>query len=305
MGQTASDECACQESFLHLCVPEDPRKEAYHTDVVPDYTMHVVLSERSDYDRIDIDAGCSQNLAASFPKIHGDLRSEEAAILAAQASLGPPSGLQPPREPTGGSPPPTPHGCRGVPVSARVDVSVADILSNLEGAEESIYGEVFAMFSGKHGRFIGLEVVALRDFICTNSAITLDDVDTELLRVASLEEGLSRDAFLHLLRAFPISEGDAISQFLGMSTDGESLSSEECRSGLRLFAQGFSSHLDDERWERILNAVMSDAGVTVPMERWIHYCKITTRSVRLLRYTQVLKVNSTPSRRKPGTFGGA
>lgn len=305
MGQGASNECACQEGFLQLCVPEHPGKEASNTDVVPDYTMHVVLSERSDYDRIDVDAGCSQNLAASFPTIHGDLRSEEAAIIAAQASLGPPAVLQPPREPTGGSPPPTPAGFRGIPVSARMDVSVDDILSNLEAAEDSIYGEVFAMFSGKHTRFVGLDVAALRDFVCTNSAITVDDIDTELLRVASLEEGLSRDGFLHLLRDFPISEGDSISQFLGMSSDGDSLSTEESRSGLRFFAQRFSNHLDDERWERVLNAVLSDAGVTVPMEQWINHCKITTRIVRLLRYTQVLKVNSTPSRRKPGLLGGA
>merc|ERR1719230_856573 len=114
------------------------------------------------------------------------------------------------------------------------------------------------------------------------------DMDMELLKVTSPDEGLTREVFLDLLREFPISESEAISHFLGLSSDGETLVSEDCRTGLLLFAQQkFSATFSESRWECILNTVMWDAGVMVTMEQWISYCKLVGRMVRLFRFAQV------------------
>jgi hypothetical protein len=183
----------------------------------------------------------------------------------------------PGREPSGGAPPP-----------ARRDVSADDILSNIEGSEEVLYSEAFTQFPGGFNGFVMLDCTAMRDFICTNSAISMEDIDLELLKVASPDEGLSRDGFLHLLREFSVADGDAISQFMGLSSDHENLAAEECRSGLMLFAQQqLSANFGDDRWECIFNTVMWDAGVTVTMEQWMAYTKLTGRIVRLLRFARV------------------
>jgi len=202
-----------------------------------------------------------------------------------QEDRNPMAGIPPPpnREPSGGRSPPPPAQS-----SARREVTADDILSNLEGAEEVLYSEAFASFPGGLNGFVGLDSAAMRDFLCTNSSISMEDIDLELLKVASPDEGLSRDGFLHLLREFSVSDGDAISQFMGLSADGESLASEECRSGLLLFAQQkLSTNFGDERWERIFNTVMWDAGLKTTMEQWLTYCKLTGRIVRLLRYAQL------------------
>merc|ERR1719230_269878 len=132
------------------------------------------------------------------------------------------------------------------------------------------------------------------------------DMDMELLKVTSPDEGLTREVFLDLLREFPISESEAISHFLGLSSDGESLVSEDCRTGLLLFAQQkFSANFSGDRWECILNTVMWDAGVSVPMEQWLGYCKLAGRIVRLLRYAQVQKLALGSRGSRPGVRGGA
>lgn len=206
----------------------------------------------------------------------------------------------------GHSPHPSPSGSRRPASPPRHDVTADDILSNLEGAETTLYGEAFAMFPGGQNGFVGLDCAAMRDFICTNSAINMGDIDMELLKVASPDEGLNCTAFLHLLREHPVTEGESISQFLGLSPDGETLASEECRSGLMLFAQQkLSTNFTDDRWECILNTVMWDAGVSVLMEQWISYCKSTARIVRLLRYAQVLKLALGHRGSMIGTRGGA
>jgi hypothetical protein len=167
------------------------------------------------------------------------------------------------------------------------EVTADDILSNLEGAEEAVYGNAFLTMAG--GQPVGLDNAAMRDFICTNSSIGMDDIDLELLKVASPDEGLTRDGFIMLLREFAVSDGDSISQFMGLSSDGESLASEECRTGLLMFAQEKlnARNFSDERWERIFNTVMWDAGVSLSMEQWLGYTKTTGRIVRLFTYARV------------------
>lgn len=307
MGQQISTECQCQDGFFHLCAPEDPNTESnntvlgYQPNLAPGYPAPM-LSER------DVLAGSTNNVAMSLMKQGGgfDLTSEERAWMSAPP---PPedhdmTGLPPP-SPSGGSPPPVSPNRNSSSPSQR-DVTADDILSNLEGSEEVLYGDAFASFPGGRNGVVGLDSTAMRDFICTNSAISMQDVDMELLKVASPEEGLYRDAFLHLLRDFPVSESDAISQFLGLSADGERLASEECRSGLLLFSQQMlSSNFSEDRWECILNTVMWDAGMMVPMDQWISYCKLIGRTVRLLRYAQVQKLALGSRNARPGIRGGA
>jgi hypothetical protein len=172
--------------------------------------------------------------------------------------------------------------------SQRREVSADDILSNLEGSEDVVYGEAFMSFPGGMNSYVGLDCTVMRDFICTNSSITMDDIDIELLKVASPDEGLSRDSFLHMLRDFAASEGECLEQFLGLSSNGDTVAAEECRNGLLMFAtQKLHTNFSEERWDCIFNIVMWDAAATVGMEQWIGYCKTTARICRLLRYAQV------------------
>jgi hypothetical protein len=181
-----------------------------------------------------------------------------------------------------------------------------DILSNLDGCEDILYGEAFAMFLGSTRGFVGLDCNTMRDFICTNSILSMADIDMELLKVASPDEGLSRFGFMLMLREFPISESDAISHFLGLSPDGDTLVSEECRSGLLLFAQEkLPTNFTDERWDCILNTIMWDAGMIVTMDQWLSYCKLMGRMVRLLRYAQIQKSSFGGHRVRTGVRGGA
>jgi hypothetical protein len=191
--------------------------------------------------------------------------------------------------------------------ASRREVTPDDILSDLEGSEKVLYSEAFTMFPGGRNGFVGLDCAAMREFLCTNSVLTMQDVDVELLKAASTEEGLSKLSFLQLLGEHSVLESDAISNFLSLSADGDSLASDECRSGLLLFAQQtLSSNFSEERWELILNTVMWDAGVVVPMEQWISYCKLCGRIVWLLRYIQVQKLALGGSRSsRPGIRGGA
>jgi len=187
------------------------------------------------------------------------------------------------------------------------DVSVDDILSNPDRVEEVLYGEAFAMFLGGHHGVVGLDSTSMRDFICTNTCISMQDIDVEMLKVASSEQGLNLSDFLLLMRQFPIPDDDCIVQFVGMSADGESLVAEECRTALLVFMQhSFTTNFSDEQWECIFNTVMWDADVTVLMEQWILYCKLTARIVRLLRYIQFRKqAKSQPSSSGMPVRGGA
>jgi len=134
----------------------------------------------------------------------------------------------------------------------------------------------------------------------------METIDMELLIHSSPEHGLSQTDFLHLLREFSVSDSDAISHFIGMSSNGETLNSMECRTGLLLFAQQkLAGNFTEERWEHILDTVMWDANMSVTLEQWVRYCKIMGRLLRLLRYVQLRKLALGSQSTKTGTVGGA
>jgi len=292
MGQAINTECTCNDGFMGLCAPQDLSKEA-QTTLRAQPTPSSYPASTGGFE--------PPTYATETPTIR------QAGDRFAPEELGTFMGAPPPPDDNPGVPPPPfPHQGGGVPppsqsadryppmpahssAAARRDVSADDILSNLEGSEEVVWGEAFASFPGGLNGFVGLDSTLMRDFICTNSSISMDDIDLELLKIAGPDEGLPLSGFLLLIRDFSVSDGDVISHFMGLSADGETVAAEECRSGLLLFAQQKLnvSNFSDSRWECIFNTVMWDSGVTVSMEQFINYCKLTGRIVRLLRFSQV------------------
>jgi len=286
--------CSCQESIFNCCAPEDPCKEKQNTHIsspMPGTYPMPTLSERG-LDEIDLQMRLQGG--GGF-----DFTADDAALIDA-----PPHALSARSTPKGGQQ--VAHQNFIKPCSpARQDVTVEDILADLESSEEALYGDAFARFPGCSSGLIGLDSAAMRNFLCTNSAITMEMIDMELLIISSPEEGLSQSGFLHLLREFSVSDSDSIAHFIGLSANGETVSSEECRTGLLVFAQQkLSSHFTDERWEHILDTVMWDASMMVTLEQWMCYCKVIGRILHLLRYMQVRKLALGP-RKKTGGIGGA
>mmetsp|Transcript_56433 Transcript_56433/g.98329 ORF Transcript_56433/g.98329 Transcript_56433/m.98329 type:complete len:276 (+) Transcript_56433:74-901(+) len=275
MGQKMSDECGCQV-FESMCGPQDPAAEQAGT--VQTGYPNPSISERGTAGYTT--TATSEESSPQRPQ-QGNYGAEEQAPF---------FGAPPPDDASSpiAAPPPMNSETPSRGAAARREVSVDDILSNLEGSEEVLYGDAFSSFPGGATNFVTLDCMPMRDFLVTNSCISMDDVDMELLKVASTDDGLSRDGFLHLLREFAVSDSDSLGQFMGLSSNGESLAAEECRSGLLLFCQQkLSTNFSDDRWDCIFNAILWDAGITVDMEKWCIYCKTTARMVRLLRYAQL------------------
>jgi len=299
-GQQLSNECHCQDgSFWHMCSPEDPQKEAQNTfqnPIVPGYPTEA-LSERHEDD--------SMRLAMSLSRDDCGFVGSAAEEVSGYCSA--PSPDSEPRLPRVELRPASREHTATSNSPPRREVSVEDILTDLLGAEDVMYGEAFAAFPGGRNGFVTLDCATMRDFVCTNSAVSMEDIDMEFLKVALPEDGLSRDGFIQLLREFSVSDGESIMHFMGLSNDGESMGSEECRSALLLFAQQkLSCNFSDDRWERIFNTVMWDAGVAVSMEQYLHYSQLTARIVRLMRYSQVKKLAyGSQSQSKTGVRGGA
>jgi len=184
------------------------------------------------------------------------------------------------------SSPPLAPGPPPAPSAPTTSVSFDYILSDLEGAEQVAYGEAFVVCSGSKST-AQMDNVSLREFMLNNSAIAPDDLDPHLLQVASEEGALTMDGFLHVLRENAVSDSTILEQFLGMTSNGngETVAAEECRTGLLLFSQRhMSANFMEEKWDRIFNTVMWDADVTVSMEKWMFYCKVVCRIIRLSQY---------------------
>lgn len=162
------------------------------------------------------------------------------------------------------------------------------ILSDLDSAEQLAYGEAFAKLDTHHIGCVALDNAGLREFIKANSWICESDLDVELLKVGSLDDGgLSLPNFLQLLRENALSDTVGIEAFLGASSDGVTITAQDCRSHLLMLAQRrLHAQFGEDQWDRIFNTVMMDADVVVPMEQWITYSNQVARIVRLARYAQ-------------------
>lgn len=167
-------------------------------------------------------------------------------------------------------------------------LSLESILADLEGAEESAFGSAFTSIA-KGQEALQPDDIQLRRFIESHSAV--QDVDTELLKIASTNEAfaIGRDAFVMLLRMNPVNESEALESFLRLAAGGvsENITAEDCRTGLFQLLQNIGESLIGDTSERIIDTVMVDAGLQVSMEQWVGYSKTTGRIARLWLYAKV------------------
>eukprot|EP00930_Biecheleria_cincta_P043436 TRINITY_DN29829_c0_g1_i1.p1 TRINITY_DN29829_c0_g1~~TRINITY_DN29829_c0_g1_i1.p1 ORF type:complete len:296 (-),score=85.67 TRINITY_DN29829_c0_g1_i1:182-1015(-) len=166
--------------------------------------------------------------------------------------------------------------------------SLDAILADLEAAEQTAY---VAAFRGLAAGQAALQPdhEALRSFVLANSGIGPQDLDTELLKIASSNEAFAIDAdsLVMLVRMNPVNDSEALEAFLRMSADGEKMSGEDCRTGLFTFLQAIGSGASADHTEKIIDAAMRDAGVTVNMEQWVGYAKTAGRIARLVSYSKI------------------
>eukprot|EP00747_Dinoflagellata_sp_TGD_P188914 gnl/TRDRNA2_/TRDRNA2_48584_c0_seq1.p1 gnl/TRDRNA2_/TRDRNA2_48584_c0~~gnl/TRDRNA2_/TRDRNA2_48584_c0_seq1.p1 ORF type:complete len:254 (-),score=40.44 gnl/TRDRNA2_/TRDRNA2_48584_c0_seq1:15-731(-) len=165
-------------------------------------------------------------------------------------------------------------------------ISLDLVLSDLERAEEITYGQAYADFPAP----VMLDTPSLRDFALENCAISQDDLDLDFMRMgATLEDGVSLEVLLLLLRENAVPEALLLNQFLSISGDGEHLGAEECRQGLySLGTREMGAQFTEEQWDRILMTVMMECDSTVMMDQWIVCSKRIARIIRLTRYAGLL-----------------
>lgn len=172
------------------------------------------------------------------------------------------------------------------PAASAALVSWDLLFTSLEEAEQLAYGEIFMSWGGNTGvgsPGLGLDNQQMRAFISDNTSIVADELDIQLLKAAP-ECEMSFEALLHVIRDNANNDSIAIEQFMGLSTDGDSVSSEECRNGLLVVIQReLRAEFSDARWDQIFTVAMRDAGVVVNMEEWFKCVKRAARIVRLAR----------------------
>ncbi|CAE7840332.1 unnamed protein product [Symbiodinium sp. CCMP2592] len=162
------------------------------------------------------------------------------------------------------------------------------MLLDLEGAEEAAFTAAFKSLSD--GRTVlQPDHDQLRSFILVNSGIGEQDLDTELLKIASAREDFCIDipGFIALLREHPVSDSDTLTLFMNVSNDGESMTSEDCRTCLlELVAKLPDAHIREDRMERIFDTVMTSADLSISMEQWMAFAKTTARIIRLMAHAK-------------------
>lgn len=226
------------------------------------------------------------------PPVGNKEASREANVMSKSevARPAPPSHAQAPTP----APPPAPRLATAAPASnaSAGGLTFAMVLTDLEQAELMVYHSAFAGFSGG-GNPVTVDNAALRDYVATNSVLNVEDLDVELLKAASSNEEMviTQADFLKLLREHAASESQVLERFLGLSTDGESITSQDCRSGLLLFTTenmgALTTPITEARWDSIFDVVMGDSAPMVPMEGWSNYCK---RVARIVRVTHLAKL---------------
>jgi len=159
-------------------------------------------------------------------------------------------------------------------------------LADLEAAEQNLYGSAFQGFN--FGNAVDFSNAGLQDYIATNSALSMEEAETEILRVASKTEDMqvTLDGFVQLLQEHAASQTAILERFLGLSGGSESVEAGECRSGLLMFTNDNlgapASSMTEPRWDRVFDTVMNDCGPAVSMEGWNNYCKRVARIIRVV-----------------------
>lgn len=215
------------------------------------------------------------------------LPAPETAIAKPKPASSKPSAASPP------SPPAAPPRPASAKPKARAEgasgaINFEAMLLDLEGAEEAAFTAAFQSLSD--GRTaLQPDHDQLRSFILVNSGIGEQDLDTELLKIASAREDFCIDipGFIALLREHPVSDSDTLTLFMNVSNDGESMTSEDCRTCLlALVAKLPDAHIREDRMEKIFDTVMTSAELSISMEQWMAFAKTTARIIRLMAHAK-------------------
>ena len=165
-------------------------------------------------------------------------------------------------------------------------ISFAEILQDLDKAENMVFGSAFAAFGFDQ---VPMSNQAIREFIATNSSLGMDDVDVATLRHAPADGDmhLTLDSFVKILREHAVVDGKVLERFMSLSSNQETIDSQECRSGLLMFKEDLGpDSVRDDRWEQVFDVVMHDAGAVVSMENWCNYCKKVARTARVVHLSK-------------------
>eukprot|EP00931_Biecheleriopsis_adriatica_P011362 TRINITY_DN112450_c0_g1_i1.p1 TRINITY_DN112450_c0_g1~~TRINITY_DN112450_c0_g1_i1.p1 ORF type:complete len:283 (-),score=67.42 TRINITY_DN112450_c0_g1_i1:108-956(-) len=185
------------------------------------------------------------------------------------------------------APPPKAPEPRAPAASAVASAPVlADILKDLEAAEQAGYSALWKGFAGGKAT-IGPDNAELRRAVCTHSGILSDDLDVELLKICDNETfTIDCDNFVLLMQMNPVAESDVISGFLGLQSEDEAagIASDTCRVGLAewLSRQNWRAISEDD-YSRVLDYTMRSCAPIVDMEQWTGLCKTAARICRVYR----------------------
>lgn len=272
------------QEFCKLCAPEDPAIQNSSQVTVP------TGSER--YPSTNRDLGVTAN-AASSPAANGTGSAPEDTRGGQYEDAGDPGFFAPP--PDGDDnfpiaapdmPPPAARGPEASPTDptgAGSGLTLDFILSDIDQCEEAMYGEIFLGFNG--GQAVPTDNEPFRAYVTPRICVDLDLIYFSQDPVPS---EFSSAFFMTLLRDHAVSEEEVLNHFLGISAEMTPVASEECRNGLLTFAnQRLSANFNNERWERIFDACMWDAGLEIGLEEWTKYCKRVARIVRLIHDAKV------------------
>ncbi|CAK0828254.1 unnamed protein product [Prorocentrum cordatum] len=205
----------------------------------------------------------------------GPARVLAASRWAAEAAGAPPAGAAPaaPAEPP-----------RGQPGALRA------ILADVGAAESEVWRAAFERAAGGRAA-VPMDCAGVRDLVTAHSGISEQDLDTELIRVASRREDLHIDAhgFAALLRGSSMSDGEALERFIELSANGDTVTAEQCRDDLLAMTRSkLGAQAEAADCEQIVAAAMPKSGAVVSMEEFVNCAKLVARILRVARYTGAL-----------------
>jgi len=257
-----ADQCFC-------CAPQDPDQEREHE------LAHNPAKRATPSPRNTTEATLTGSSPSAYSSANRWGADDQDSLLAPVPEAGEDAILVPPPVPSQG-PPSTGQGRGGV------DLEI--LVFDLESGETQVYGEAFRRIAPSgHAE---PDNQALRHYLLSNSSLISDDnLDTEILKIASESDsfGIDESGFIKLLREHPL-ENEALSQFMGLSEDGDTIGSGDCRSGLlSLMKDVLNADFDDNQWDLIFDSVMQEAGLTVTMQQYIEFARRVARIIRVSR----------------------
>lgn len=182
--------------------------------------------------------------------------------------------------PTPGAPQPSPAR----PVEGSGAITFQSVVDNLEEAEQMVYGTVFQDFNS--GNPVAINHEKLQDFVATNSALTMENIEVELMQAASVTEDMqvTQDIFRGIMCGNAVSEAAVFTFFSNMGVD--QVDSGDARSGL---VSGCSellgpvaASINQDKWDNILDSVLAGCDPMVDMQAFTNYTQRVARIIRIV-----------------------